>query len=403
MRLDLPAGSGTTPMKPTLDATRPRPSRRVLMAAALSAALAVPGAAAADKAATPQRIAPDVALTGGIDDPKGAGVVSSGATLPPIPPVSGSRRAPVASWGRPLPWPIVIADRRNNRLIEVAPDKRIVWEFPTPNLAIYSGNEDVNFSPDGRRLAVSEEDNFDVHIVDYEKREITWTYGTPEKGGMDPGQFNYPDDAHLLEDGTFLTADIRNCRVVIIDPATQRIVTQWGTTGRSHCYHKPPQALGSPNGATPMDNGDILVSEIRGAWITRMTRAGKVVWSMRAPRISYPSDAFPTVDGRQVIVADFVKPGGVVIFDPATRKVTWEYRVASGEGMLDHPSLARELPGTGDVVIADDLRHRVIVVDRATKKIVWQYGVTDTPGHAPGYLYYPDGFDLDVFRDWRPR
>jgi hypothetical protein len=43
----------------------------------------------------------------------------------------------------------------------------------------------------------------------------------------------------------------------------------------------------------------------------------------------------------------------------------------------------------------------VIVVDRATKKIVWQYGVTDTPGHAPGYLYYPDGFDLDVFRDWR--
>ncbi|HET9340392.1 MAG TPA: PQQ-binding-like beta-propeller repeat protein [Casimicrobiaceae bacterium] len=386
---------------PTLDATRSWPSRRFLLAAALAAALTVAGAAAADKAATPPRIAPDVALTGGIDNPKGAGVVSSGATLPPIPPVTGSRREPVASWGKPLPWPIVIADRRNNRLIEIAPDTRIVWEFPTPNLTIYSGNEDVNFSPDGRRLAVSEEDNFDVHIVDYEKREITWTYGTPEKGGTGPGQFNYPDDAHLLEDGTFLTADIRNCRVVIIDPATQRIVTQWGTTGRAHCYHKPPEALGSPNGATPMDNGDILVSEIRGAWITRMTRAGKVVWSMRAPRISYPSDAFPTADGRQVIVADFVKPGGVVIFDPATRKVTWEYRVASGEGMLDHPSLARELPGTGDVVIADDLRHRVIVVDRATKKIVWQYGVTDTPGHAPGYLYYPDGFDLDVFRDWR--
>ena len=82
------------------------------------------------------------------------------------------------------------------------------------------------FSPDGRLLAVSEEDNYDIHIVDYEKRELTWTYGTPEKGGSGPGQFNYPDDAHLLEDGTFLTADIRNCRVVIIDPATQKIVTQ---------------------------------------------------------------------------------------------------------------------------------------------------------------------------------
>ena len=369
------------------------------VAVAFHPVLAAPPAAPAATRPAP-KIAPDVALTGGIDDPKGAGVVSSGAALPPIPPVTGSRKAPVASWGKPLPYPIVIADRRNNRLIEVAPDKRIVWEFPTPNLTIYSGNEDVNFSPDGKRLAVSEEDNYDVHIVDYEKREITWTYGTPEKGGSGPGQFNYPDDAHLLDDGTFLTADIRNCRVVIIDPATQKIVQQFGKTGRTHCYHKPPDYLGSPNGATPMDNGDILISEIRGAWITRITREGKVVWAMPAPRVRYPSDAFPTVDGRQVIVADFVKPGRVVIFDPATKKTTWEYFVAKGEGMLDHPSLARELP-TGDVIIADDLRHRVIVVDRETKKIVWQYGVTDKPGHRPGYLYYPDGFDIDVFRDWR--
>jgi len=392
-------------MESTTNGVRARRASLALLIACAAGAATLPAAEAADKAADKAakapRIAPDVALTGGIDDPKGAGVVSSGATLPPIPPLSGDRKKPVASWGKPLPWPIVIADRRNNRLIEIAPDKRIVWEFPTPNLTIYSGNEDVNFSHDGRRLAVSEEDNYDVHIVDYEKRELTWTYGTPEKGGSGPGQFNYPDDAHLLEDGTFLTADIRNCRVVIIDPATQKIVTQWGKTGRSHCYHKPPQYLGSPNGATPMDNGDILISEIRGAWITRITREGKVVWDMPAPHVRYPSDAFPTVDGRQVIVADFVKPGRVVIFDPATKKVTWEYFVDKGEGMLDHPSLARELPDTGDVLIADDLRHRVIVVDRKTKKIVWQYGVTDTPGHAPGYLYYPDGFDIDVFRDWR--
>ena len=38
---------------------------------------------------------------------------------------------------------------------------------------------------------------------------------------------------------------------------------------------------------------------------------------------------------------------------------------------------------------------------RQTKEIIWQYGVTDTPGHKPGYVFYPDGFDLDVFRDWK--
>ena len=342
---------------------------------------------------------PPADLTGGnVDDPKGAGVVASGVALPAIPPVTGSRKSPVATWGKPLPYPILIADRRNNRLLEVTPDKRIVWEFPTPNLTVYSGNEDVNFSEDGKRLAVSEEDNYDVHIVDYEKRELAWTYGVPEKKGSGPGYLNYPDDAHLLSDGKFLTADIRNCRVLIIDPEKNAIAMQWGKPG--DCRHDPPARLAYPNGATPMDNGDILVSEIRDAWITRITREGKVVWSVKAPNVRYPSDAFPTVDGKNVIVADFWKPGRVVIFDPGTRKVLWQYDATSGEAMLDHPSLARELP-TGDIIVADDLRHRVVVIDRATKKIVWQYGVTDKPGHKPGYLFYPDGFDLDVFRDWK--
>jgi DNA-binding beta-propeller fold protein YncE len=328
----------------------------------------------------------------------GAGIVSSGVTLPPIPPVTGDRAKPVASWGKPLPYPILIADRRNNRLIEVAPDKRIVWEFPSPNLKIYRGNEDVNFSADGKRLAVSEEDNFDVHIVDYEQRAITWTWGVPDTRGQG-NLLNYPDDAHLLADGKFLTADIRNCRVLIVDPDTSKITTQWGKTGQ--CKHDPPRSLAWPNGATPMENGDILVSEISGSWISRITREGKVLWSVAAPKVKYPSDAFPTVDGKQVIVADFSKPGRVVIFDPLTGKASWEYFVAEGEGMLDHSSIARELPDTGDVLIVDDLNDRVIVVDRQTKAIIWQYGVKNVKGHAPGYLNYPDGVDIDVFRDWR--
>ena len=50
-----------------------------------------------------------------------------------------------------------------------------------------------------------------------------------------------------------------------------------------------------------MDNGDILVSEISGAWVSRITRAGQVLWSKRAPDIRYPSDAFPTVDGKPIV------------------------------------------------------------------------------------------------------
>ncbi len=357
--------------------------------APMLALLAVLAAAHAAEAPAPQ-----VKVT---QEMLGAGVVSSGVALPAPPPVTGDRRKPVASWGKPLPYPIVIADRRNNRLIEVTPDKRIVWEFSTPDLKVYRGNEDVNFSPDGKRLAVSEEDNYDLHIVDYESRTLQWTFGEPDTPGKG-NRLNYPDDAHILEDGSFLSADIRNCRVIIIDPKAQKITTEWGRSG--DCRHDPPRALHSPNGATPLDNGDILVSEIRGSWITRITREGKVVWSVKAPHVKYPSDAFMTHDG-QVVVADFSNPGGVVIFDPQTLKISWEYRVTKGEAMLRNPSLARELPGTGDIIVADDLRERVVVIDRATKEIIWQYGQTDKKGHAAGFLNYPDGFDLDVFRDWR--
>jgi hypothetical protein len=62
-----------------------------------------------------------------------------------IPPVTGSREKPVPSWGKPLPYPVVIADRRNNRLLEVAPDKRVIWRFGSPNLKIYHDNDDVYF------------------------------------------------------------------------------------------------------------------------------------------------------------------------------------------------------------------------------------------------------------------
>jgi DNA-binding beta-propeller fold protein YncE len=329
----------------------------------------------------------------------GAGIVSSGVTLPPTPPVTGNRKNRVPSWGKPLPYPIVIADRRNNRLIEVAPDKSIIWEFPSPNLKVYRGNEDVNFSPDGKQLAVSEEDNYDIHIVDFEARALIWTYGVPDTRGSTDGLLNYPDDAHLLEDGHFITADIRNCRVLIIDPKTNAITTRWGTPGQ--CKHNPPSQLGHPNGATPMENGDILITEISDSWISRITRKSEVVWSVKAPNIRYPSDAFPTVDGKQVIVADFWKPGRVVIFDPATGKITWQYFVKEGEGALDHPSLARELPDTGDILVADDLNDRVVVIDRKTKAIIWQYGEKGKKGYTPGLLNYPDGFDLDVFRDWK--
>ena len=119
----------------------------------------------------------------------------------------------------------------------------------------------------------------------------------PDTRGNKGALLNYPDDSHLLDDGMFLTADIRNCRVLIIDPKDNRITTQWGEPGQ--CKHDPPRLLAYPNGATPMSNGDILVSEIVDSRISRITREGRVVWSVRAPKCATrPMPSPPTTASR---------------------------------------------------------------------------------------------------------
>ena len=372
------------------------PARMALLAAAGCFAVIL-GARAAEPSEAGKPGAPKAHPVTVTQEMIGAGIVSSGVAPPPPPPVTGSRATPVPSWGKPLPWPIIIADRRNNRLLEVTPDKRIVWEFPSPHLKIYRGNDDVNFTPDGKTLVVNEEDNYDIHFVDYETRHLAWTYGVSDVRGSGPGYLNFPDDARLLPDGRLTVADIRNCRLLFIDPKTSKVLTQWGKSGT--CKHAPPASFAFPNDINYYDNGDFLITEIPDAWISRLGPDGHVVWSIRGPHLHYPSDARATPDGN-IIVADFTKPGGVVIFNPLTGKVVWEYRVAEGETALDHPSLAVELP-TGDILLNDDHRERVLVIDRQTKQIIWQYGVTDQRGYKPGYLAYPDSIDIDFYHDWR--
>jgi outer membrane protein assembly factor BamB len=156
------------------------------------------------------------------------------------------------------------------------------------------------------------------------------------------------------------------------------------------CTHEPPRHLGSPNGDTPLRDGNILVSEVNGSYVDEITRQGKLVWSVQLP-ISYPSDPQQLGPDRY-LVANYASPGGIYEFNRAG-KILWSYHPSSGDGMLNHPSLAERLPG-GLIAANDDYRDRMVIIDPHTKKIVWQYGRTDSPGRGPDHLNIPDGFDL---------
>jgi outer membrane protein assembly factor BamB len=205
--------------------------------------------------------------------------------------------------------------------------------------------------------------------------------------GSEPGYLHEPDDAYLWRDGTVSVADAQNCRVLLISPA-KKVLKQIGDPSR--CEHEPPRALGSPNGDTPLRNGDLLISEVNGSYIDEITRRGKLVWSVQLP-IEYPSDPQQLAPNRY-LVADYTTPGGLYEFN-REGKILWSYHPSSGNGMLDHPSLAERLPG-GAIAVNDDYRHRVVIIDPQTRKIVWQYGRTDSPGRGPNHLNTPDGFDL---------
>ncbi len=305
--------------------------------------------------------------------------------------VRAHRRTRRGSADPPFSGRLMIADRGNDRLIVVDARKRVLWRFPSRAHPAPPGGfyfpDDAFFVHGGTGIISNEEQNERIVQLRFPSGKLTWSYGHPGVTGSEPGYLHEPDDAYLLRDGTVSVADAQNCRVLLISPRGG-VRRRFGDPSR--CEHDPPRALGSPNGDTPLANGDILVSEVNGSYIDELTRSGRLVWSVELP-ISYPSDPQQLGPDRY-LVADYARPGGIYEFNRAGR-ILWAYHPASGERMLDHPSLAERLPG-GLIAVNDDYRHRIVIIDPRSRKIVWQYGHTDRPGRGPDRLRIPDGFDL---------
>jgi outer membrane protein assembly factor BamB len=317
-----------------------------------------------------------------------ADVVSLRLAKPAKPPPPAPRAGAGAGV---FPGDLLIADRGNNRLLLVNPQKKLLWSYPGPGRPAPVGGfyfpDDAFFTHHGSSIISNEEQNETIVQIAFPSGKVTWSYGHPRTAGSAPGFLHEPDDAYLLKDGTITVADAQNCRILFLGPH-DRPVSQIGTTGS--CVHNPPQSLGSPNGDTPLANGDVLVSEVNGSYVDELTPNGKLIWSLQLP-ISYPSDPQQLGPDRYLI-ADYSRPGGIYEFD-RSGKILWSYHPASGNGMLDHPSLAERLPN-GLIATNDDYRDRVVLINPKTKRIVWQYGRTDRPGTGPDHLKTPDGFDL---------
>ncbi|MEI8262793.1 MAG: hypothetical protein WCG59_02960 [Actinomycetes bacterium] len=325
--------------------------------------------------------------------PTQAGVASGELTsVISLRPSTYGGNAGTVGAGSPYKGTLLIADRGNNRLITMDASRKLTWEYPSPTMSAPPGGfyfpDDSFFTKKGTAIICNQENNHTIVQIAYPSGKVLWQYGHPKSSGSTAGFLNQPDDAFFLKSSGVAVADASNNRILFISPQG----TPTGQIGNGKDAHVPGVSIAYPNGDTPLANGNFLISEIDGSWVSEYTPAGKMVWDVHIPLVNYPSD--PQQLGPNLyLMADYNPPGeGRMIEFNRQGQIKWLYAPKSGDAMLKKPSLGEQLP-SGLIMINDDYRNRIVVVDPKTNSIVWQYGLTDVAGTAPGMLTIPDGFD----------
>ena len=81
----------------------------------------------------------------------------------------------------------------------------MLWRFPVAgDLAAgqtFNLPDDAFFSPDGRRIVVTQEDDFVISVIDLASHRIVYRYGHPGVPGSEPGYVHNPDDAMAMPSG----------------------------------------------------------------------------------------------------------------------------------------------------------------------------------------------------------
>ena len=301
------------------------------------------------------------------------------------------------------PGNYLIADQFNNRVIEVDPRGRIVWQFGrgpadfseasiigcndaqrVGPLTLMAGTGTPGGQPEAPDCTnpAGCPDNR-VLLVD-RSGKVVWQYGQFGVAGSDANQLNTPVQNTWLPNGHVLITDQANERVIEVNHAKE-IVWQYGTTGVAG---NGPNQLNNPNCAELLENGHILICDETNNRALEVTRVGEIVWQYGSgdPNLNEP------VSG--VAFASRLENGDTLITDSnhariveinREQRVVWEYftntdprsNPRGGTGPL--PTRAVRLKN-GDTLISDQYNHRVIEVDR-DKEIVRTFGRINMLGY----------------------
>lgn len=297
----------------------------------------------------------------------------------------------------------LIADQFNNRVIEVDPSGKIVWQFgqgPTDfsaasiigvndaqrvgRLTLMAGTGTPGGQPEAPNCTNTSGCPDNRVLLVNRVGKIVWQYGQFGVGGAGPNQLNTPVQNTWLPNGDILITDQANERIIEVNRAKQ-IVWQYGTTGVAG---NGVEQLNNPNCAELLENGHILICDENNNRALEVTRKGKIVWQYGSgdPNVTDPVSgvAFASrlEDGHTLITDS--NHARVVEIDK-DKSVVWEYftntdpnsNQRGGTGPL--PTRALRLKN-GHTLISDQYNHRVIEVS-FDKKIVRTFGKINVLGY----------------------
>jgi hypothetical protein len=236
-----------------------------------------------------------------------------------------------------------------SEIIEVDYAGNIVWRYA----------EGLRFAHSAKRLSDSNtlisDTNNDRFIIVSPDCEIVFT--TDSWGGgtgmlSDGSHLRYPNDVHMLSDGSFLITDRNNDRCLIADREGN---VRWQ-------YN---EGIKHPHNCDMLPNGNVMIADSDGHRVIEVNRDKEIVWQFGGPGIlNWPRDADRLENGN-TLIAD--SRNSRVIEVTPDGKIAWEYQADHFANFYD----ADKLPN-GNVLMAHQQRQQVIEVNPAGM-IVWQY------------------------------
>jgi hypothetical protein len=316
---------------------------------------------------------------------------------------------------------VLIADRANNRVIEVDPQQQIVWQFgdggAMPGATTLMGPCDAERigqltfmcaagtpagtpgcpqgCPDNRVIAVDP------------TGAIAWQYGQAGVSGSGPNELNQPVYAVLLHGQTVLITDQGNQRVLQVD-WNGNLIWQYGMSGMPG---SGANQLYNPSSAHLLRNGNVLIADTGNDRVIEVSRdpassAGfnGIVWEYRSDsKTGCPLNG-PTFACR-------LRDGNTLIADTGNNRVVevtrgdlmvWLYNTSLRTGSVANPRPTRAVRlRNGHTLISDQFNQQVIEVTRA-KDIVYTYGVLgqSLPMSLPGWLTLNGPHDAKAIGDF---